>query len=326
MKNERQIVSRLKKILGSQKHGVKVGIGDDAAVLLPDARRLVVTVDCVVENTHFDLSYMTPEEVGWKALAVNLSDIAAMGALPESVVVSVGLPGERADELLPGLYKGIRKIANRYGVDVVGGNLSRSATFFVDVTALGRGTAPLLRSGAKAGDWVGYFGKLGEAAAGYEVLKRLGRKRAFKKWPTLCRAQMVPTPQTERGISLGKIPGVNALIDVSDGLVSELGHLSHASKVEMEIETARISLSKPLQEAAMFLKRDPLELALYGGEDYALLFTASPKAWPTLQKQGAQWLGKVKKGKGIWAVAPGARWPLKAKGFDHFQRQGERFS
>ncbi len=321
MKNERQIISRLKKILGSQKSGVKVGIGDDAAVFRSLSPNTVVTVDALVEGVHFDLSYATPAEVGVKAMAVNLSDIAAMGAKPAFAVVSVAVPISKAQSFLPALYRGISKMAKQHGVAVIGGNLSQSpSSIFIDITMFGSAKTPCLRSGARVGDWVGVIGGLGEASLGLEVLKRFGRAEGLRRWPKLCRAQLTPQPQVSAGIEIGKRRLVHALIDVSDGLVSELNHLASESKVAIEVRLEKIPLSRALLNVGRELGRSPLDFALGGGEDYALLFAAPERYSRALERLGACRIGSVVKGKsGVHFIENGKRRPIDGLGFDHFR-------
>ena len=323
MVSEFEQIARIRKKLGAPKSDVIVGIGDDAAVVRVGKQPLVATVDALVESVHFDLAYVLPEEVGHRALAVNLSDLAAMGARAKYALVSLSLPPEKSERFVSGFYQGLAALAKKQGVQVIGGNLARSpGPIFVDVTALGEADTPVLRSGAQAGDAIAVVGRLGEAAAGLRLLRSMGRDNALSKWERLCRAQLLPQPLLEEGRFLGK--GVaTSLIDVSDGLASELGHIATASKVRMQIETERLPLSPVLAEAAARLSLRPLDLVLYGGEDYALLFTFRPRDWKKVHARfGDQVtvIGQVRRGPArLSIIKAGKSYRLAAAGFDHFR-------
>lgn len=325
MVNEFEQIARLQKKLGKLSTSVIVGIGDDAAVLRPSRGPVVATVDSLVEGVHFDREYVSAEEVGHRALAVNLSDIAAMGAVPRQALVSIALPPSEAPSFLDGFYKGLSRLAKKAGVDVVGGNLSKSPRgIFVDVTLLGEATAsPILRSGARPGDAVAVVGRLGEAALGLGMLRRLGRARALSQWPRFTRAQLLAQPQLKAGLALSKGKLATSLIDVSDGLSSELMHLAVSSGVQMEIDPSRVPLAPGFAKAARELGGIPWEFQLHGGEDYALLFTFRPAHWARVKaKLGAAVtvIGRVVKGKpAVWLAAGTQRMALRPRGFDHFQ-------
>jgi thiamine-monophosphate kinase len=322
MTGEFEIIKALSRKIPRVKGGVIVGIGDDAAVLRPAAGRQVATVDALVEGVHFDLRYCTPEDVGYRALAVNLSDVAAMGAAPRHVLVSLAVPKKGAEKFIEQFYKGLLPLARRHAVQVVGGNLSRSPSgIFVDVVVLGESKQPVLRSGARVGDWIAVVGSLGEAAAGLQLLRKLGRARALKAWPALCRAQLRPTPLVEVGKKLAGI--ATSLIDISDGLSSELAHLAKASGVSLEIDPSWLKWSAQLDDAAEFLGLSSEELALHGGEDYALLVTGRPADWVKTEKAlrgQVTMIGRVVAGRGkVWRIDGPRRRALESHAFDHFR-------
>ena len=229
------------------------GPGDDAAVL----GRLCVTTDALVEGVHFRRPAFSLEDVGWKALATNLSDLAAMGASPRWWLCALGLPRgfSRGDALK--LARGMRPLARRYGLMLAGGNVTRSPVLSVTLTVVGETARPLLRSGAKAGDFVYVAGVLGEAA------------------DLRSRAQRRPVPLVEEGLLAARF--ASAGIDVSDGLLQDLGHLLAASGVGAELDSAALP--------ARNLKR-----ALYGGEDYALLLAVPARKAAALERA---WKGRV---------------------------------
>ncbi len=316
--NEFEWIAKVEKQLRRRDPRVRVGIGDDAAVLRRSPSDLAVTTDALVEGVHFDLRYCSAEDVGHKALAVNLSDLAAMGAVPRFVQVSLALPPRAVASFLPGFYRGLGALARRFGVTVTGGNLSRSpGPIFVDVTAIGDVRRPLLRSAARPGESIGLIGALGEAAAGLALLERFG-KAAAKNGGALVCAQRRPRPLVVE--ALRAAPYLSSAIDVSDGLVAELGHLAKASGVRLTIDVEALPQSVELCNAAKRLKRDPLSWILGGGEDYALLVTA-PSRWRTrLAKQGVRWIGQVSKGKAeVRMRFEGQPMQVTPKGFDHFR-------
>lgn len=269
---EFELIGKLKKTLPLPSKKVWVGIGDDTLVAVPPKDRLLWTVDCLVENFHFDFAYMTPEDVGWKSLAVNLSDIAAMGGKPLYALVSLGIPKRISEKKILKIYQGIRECAEWAKVDVVGGNISRtSQDFFIDITVVGETAKPLLRRGAKLGECVAVTGFPGLSATGFQALKKWGRK-AIQKFPVSTRHHTRPVPRIEWAQTLGAL-GVSSLIDVSDGLSSELNHLSESSNVGIEIDEKLLPLHPEVISLANSLKLKTLDLVLNGGEEYELLMT-----------------------------------------------------
>ncbi|MFM8314953.1 MAG: thiamine-phosphate kinase [Deltaproteobacteria bacterium] len=269
---EFELIQKFKRVLGKPSKNILVGIGDDTLVDIPPKNRLLWTVDCVVEKIHFDFKYCTPEEVGWKALAVNLSDIAAMGGKSLYALVSLAIPTRVSEKKLLGVYEGIKKCALWSKVDVVGGNVSKSRDdFVIDITVVGEANKPILRSGAKAGQGVAITGFPGLSAAGFYAFQKWGRA-AYKKFPLSCRRHVLPEPRVEWAKTLAQL-GVSSLIDVSDGLSSELHHLSQESKVGFEIDERLLPLNEEILRLSKTLDKDPLQLMLHGGEQYELLMT-----------------------------------------------------
>ena len=251
-----------------------LGIGDDAAAWYGDTSIQLATVDSLIQDIDFTLGIVSWEELGWRAMAVNLSDIAAMGGLPRYALVSLALPDHTEVKDVTALYQGMIELAQQFEVAIAGGDMSSAPIVVINITVIGstRGRAkPILtRSAAKPGDKVAVTGFLGASAAGLEVLnKRLsleaetaaGLKKAFLK----------PYPRIAEGQILVE-HGVRTAIDISDGLISDLRHICQASKVGARIEIERVPV--PPAVKASFGDR-ALELALSGGDDYELLFTAS---------------------------------------------------
>jgi thiamine-monophosphate kinase len=248
-----------------------IGIGDDAAAWHSDASIQLATVDTMVQNVHFSLDMMTWKELGWKSLAINLSDIAAMGGEPRYALVALALPEDTEVEDVVGLYEGMIELAGQYGTAIVGGNVSRSPVVSVTVTVLGDSLNDeiLKRSTAAPGDIIAITGYPGSAAAGLEMLTKnlqFGAETAAY----LRGAFVRPRPRVKEGQLLLK-QGVTTAIDTSDGLVADLRHICEASKVGAEVNTGLLPIHPAI--GRHFGERT-LELALSGGEDYELLFTA----------------------------------------------------
>ncbi len=251
-----------------------LGIGDDAAAWYGDASIQLATTDSLIQDVHFHLGIASWEKLGWRAMAANLSDIAAMGGLPQYALVSLALPDHTEVEDVTALYKGMIELAQRFEVAIVGGDTSNAPLLVINITILGgiksQDKDILIRSAAKPGEKVAVTGYLGAAAAGLEVLTK---HLQFDSEATsaLKRAFLQPYPRVAEGQILVE-QGVRAAIDISDGLISDLSHICKASQVSARIEIDRV----PIQPAvrANFSDR-ALELALSGGEDYELLFTAS---------------------------------------------------
>jgi thiamine-monophosphate kinase len=248
---------------------LKVGIGDDAAAWNNADIMTLLSTDCLVQDVHFKPGQTGWKDLGWKALAVNLSDIAAMGGTAEYAVVTLGLPAETIVENITEIYKGMLDAANEFGTVIAGGDVTSSKTFFISVTVTGSaGEHILRRSAARPGDLVAVTGYPGSAAAG---MKLIGSGTAATGDSPLKQAFLRPVPRLAEGRSILDEDGICA-IDISDGLMADLGHICQASRVEARINTD----SLPLHPAARrIFPAEALDMALGGGEDYELLFTAS---------------------------------------------------
>lgn len=262
---------------------VVLAAGDDAAVLdFGGDTLLVATVDAQVEGRHFLPGVASPEDIGHKALAVNLSDVAAMGAEPLWALVSLVLRPSLDVAFLDGIYSGLRSLATRHGVAIVGGNVAASdGPLVVDITVLGRAQrgAVLTRSGGRPGDILLITGTLGLAAAGLVLATRDANIDVSNAVRIAARQALVtPSPRLAEGTALAKAGMVTAMLDVSDGLAADVGHLCDASGVDVLIEAARIPIDPTVVAVAGATGRDPLTLALTGGEDYQLAFSVRPDA------------------------------------------------
>lgn len=262
--------------------GVVLGIGDDAAAYAPSRGKLqLVATDMLVEGVHFDLRFTPPFELGYKALAVNLSDIAAMGGAPRQAVVAIAIPGRLDARFIAEFYRGMKALGRAHGVNIVGGDTAASPNgFVVNVTALGE-VAPkhmLRRGGAKAGELVAVTGDLGDSSAGLLCLQRGETEAAFAK--KLIQAHIMPRPRVEAGLALA--PFAASADDISDGLSSEAMEIASASRVGLRLWAEKIPLSAELLAAARHFGKPALDFALYGGEDYQLLFTIAEDRYEAL--------------------------------------------
>ena len=254
---------------------VIVGAGDDAGVIkLSEDQYLLATTDALVEGVHFKSTLFRPEEVGRKAVAVNVSDIAAMGGKPTYCMVSLVLPKILDEAYGIKLYDGIIEECKRYNIQIIGGNISSGQELVVDIFMLGKTTQDqmILRSGAKAGNKVLVTGFLGEAAAGLQLL--LNPKFNIDN---LISKQLTPTPRLKEALVIAKSRLATSMIDISDGLGQDIGHICDSSGVGVKIYEERLPIGSGVEEVAGMMDKDPWELALSGGEDYELCFTVPEK-------------------------------------------------
>jgi thiamine-monophosphate kinase len=290
---------------------VLLGPGDDAAVVAAPDGRVVATTDLLVEGRHFRRDWSSAFEVGRKAAAQNLADVVAMGARPTALLVGLGAPADLPTAWATGLADGLAHECALVGATVVGGDVVRSDTVVIAVTALGdlEGRAPLTRSGARVGDVVALAGRLGWAAAGLAVLGR-----GFRSPRVLADAHRVPDPPYSAGRAAA-LGGATAMLDVSDGLVQDAGHLAAASGAVVSLDTALIVVDQPIVDAAAAFNADPLVWVLGGGDDHALLATF-PSGTPL--PDGFVAIGGVTAGEPA-VLVDGAPWAGPA-GHDHFSR------
>jgi thiamine-monophosphate kinase len=324
------LISRLTDALETRPD-VALGVGDDAALLDPGPDMLVAaTVDALVAERHFLMAVATPEEIGRKALAVNLSDLAATGAEPCWALVSLLLPASLDVGVLDGVYAGLRGEAQRYGVAVVGGNVAATdGPFTLDVVALGRCPrgAQVTRAGGQPGDLLLVTGSLGAAVAGLLVAREPQRAEGVaRNMLERARGAMVtPTPRVAAGRALASGRLARAMLDISDGLVGDLNHLCERSGVGAELDASLIPVDPAVAAIAPHYGRDPLTLALYGGDDYELVCALAPEhrddALAALRAVGCApaIIGRLTApGAGITLRrADGSTEPLAIQGWDH---------
>lgn len=310
---------------GSSRARVLLGPGDDAAVIAAGrGRALAITTDTLVEGVDFLRHRCRPDWLGEKALAVNLSDLAAMGATPRYYLVTLALPARTPVAFVDHLYTGMNALARRHGLALLGGDLSASPdSIQITITAIGEAPANRVvrRAGARPGDVICVTGTLGDARAGLELLLE------SKTVPSseLVLRQLRPTARIEAGPALAARRLATAMIDLSDGLGADLGHLCAASRVGALIDPARLPLSRALLAFARTRGRDPVTYAVAGGEDFELLFTTPPERARAVQQlaRGLRlaispigWI--TPKRDGLRLAAPSGAVPLDARGYEHF--------
>lgn len=317
------LIDRIKEGAIVDQADVVVGIGDDAAAYRPGAGLLqLITTDMLVENVHFLLDKTTPWQLGYKAIAVNLSDIGAMGGRPRQAVVSVGLPAHLPVEFVVDLYRGMKEICREFAVNIIGGDTVASPHGLVVNAAVTGEVAPaglLRRSGSRPGDLVVVTGTLGDSACGLDLLRTPGWEEHEFAWP-LVTAHLTPRPQIATGLRLAAW-GATSADDISDGLASEANELAKAGGVGIKIHADLIPLSPQLVEAAAIFGRRPLDYALFGGEDFELVFTISPEKFEQITYRGGLTVVGEVTGQehGVALIAGGAARPLEPRGYNHFR-------
>jgi thiamine-monophosphate kinase len=327
------IHSWTKKAINQQGDGLSVGIGDDAAVFsISSGMELVACTDAMIETVHFLRETMAPEDVGYKSLISNFSDIAAMGGVPRFVLVTIGVPPTWSAEECQQIYEGMYEACALYGVRIIGGDtVATPDALHLSVTALGeveRGQA-LLRSSAKPGHLVFVTGRLGGSAAGLHALLEARDQGGSvqQRWHELLTRHRRPLAQVAAARLLIKYGQGGALNDVSDGLASELWEIAEASNVRVVVDQSLLPVEPDAVAYAESVAKDPLEWVLFGGEEYQLVGTVAPTVAPTLaqafQQQGlaATFIGEVEQGEpGVYLKErQGLQKALAKAGYNHFR-------
>jgi thiamine-monophosphate kinase len=327
------LIRKIQQTIQLENASTLVGIGDDAAVLEPGRPNLVVSTDMLVEGVHFDLTFCPLRHLGYKAVAVNVSDIAAMNAIPTQITVSLAIGSRYTVEAIEELYDGIRVACENYKVDLVGGDTTSSnAGLVISITAIGeveKGEA-VLRSTARPNDLICVTGDLGAAYLGLQVLER--EKQVFLDNPEmqpdlqqkeyLVQRQLKPEARMDVIHELKEL-GVKptAMIDISDGLASELMHICSQSKVGAAIYQDKLPVDQQVLDTAEEFRLDPVMCALNGGEDYELLFTVALADLDKIRNHpDITIVGKITEAaEGVRLVTPsGNTFPVKAQGWTHF--------
>jgi len=330
--SEKAIIERIRSSSGSAGGELLVAIGDDCAVLKRTGNMLeLLTIDTLVEEIHFNSVWHAPLLLGRKAAAVNISDIAAMGGMPRYALLSLALPGDFKKEWLDDFMKGFLACLADYDTELIGGDtVGSSGGITISVTLLGEvsETELLRRSTARAGDLVVVSDFLGEAAAGLELCRNGYHDKGDGGggWQRLLAAHLDPEPEVALGRLLAASGRVTAMMDLSDGLATDLAHLCMESGVGAEVEASSLPITDKLQIAAELLDGDPFEWALRGGEDYRLLFTVAEGHFEELNDQVRSEIGrtlhvvgKVVDGSGVTLLEGAKRRDISYTGYDHFK-------
>ncbi len=327
------LIDRIQKQFSLKNSTSVRGIGDDAALISIGDEYLLVTTDMLLEGVHFDLSYMPLQHLGYKAVAVNVSDIAAMNGTPEQITIGLGLSNRFSLEAIDSLYDGIRAACESYKVDLVGGDTTSSASgLVISITAIGRVAKEkvVLRSTAKNNDIICVTGDLGAAYLGLQVLER--EKQVFltnpemqpdiEKYEYMVGRQLKPEARMDIICELADKKVVpTSMIDISDGLASELLHLSKSSGVGIKIFEDKVPIDSFAYETAIEFMIDPITCALNGGEDYELLFTINPADYEKLKNHpDIHFIGHVHSNpeQNVMVTKQETIVPLKAQGWNHF--------
>lgn len=326
MARENDLIERVQRKFTSAGRSLRVGIGDDAAVLRPDAdKEWVITTDAFLENVHFLRKIHPPKAVGHKALARATSDIAAMGARARYFFLTMGLPDACTGSWLNDFLDGMARAARRFGLILAGGDTTKYPSVVASLTVMGevdRGMA-ILRAGASPGDLLCVSGRLGEAELGLRLIQR--KSHLQKRWTHLAKKHFHPEPRLAFGEWLAAHRCATSMIDTSDGLSTDLGHICKASGVGAVVWAPKVPMVRIPPELQR-LGLDPLDLALHGGEDYELLFTMPKKFSDRLPRKvkgvPVTVIGEVTSVKKIVLLSPNGKiTPLQPQGWDPFRKK-----
>jgi thiamine-monophosphate kinase len=310
-------IELLRSIFAAASDKLVLGIGDDAAVLAPVADPLVWTVDAAVEGSHFRRDLLPLEDIGYRSTMAAASDLAAMGAEPIAILAALVLPADLSDADLQRLAEGQRAAAAAIGAPIAGGNLARGSELSITTTVLGSAPRPLRRSGARPGDALWLAGPVGLAAAGLRLLDRRTPAES-KSAEAAVTSWRQPTARIAAGRDARAV--ATAAIDISDGLSRDAGHVARASGVRVVLDPAAF-MSPALLEVAKELEIDPLDLALSGGEDYAILAAAPPgEDLPGFIRIGRCEAEEPGGAPVVLLAEDGSLRSIEERGFDHFAR------
>jgi len=336
MTSERECINLIRQYAGNRENDFLVkGIGDDCAVLQKDeAAYLLLTTDTLVEGIHFDLAWHPPYLLGRKSASVNLSDIAAMGGLPRACLLSIAFPGVVPawfEEFIAGFTEALKEADTQ----LVGGDTVKGHNdIVITVTLIGEADKKnvCFRSTSQPGDLVWVTGFLGNGAAGLELCRNglHAAGASAEKWQPLIKAHLDPEPLIGLGAVLAASGFVRAMMDISDGLATDLAHLCKESGVGAEVQQDKLPVLPLLEQAAAELDADPLDWLLKGGEDYQLLFTTRPSDEQQLrnlvaEQSGAKItvIGHITDGSGVYLSSGGTRREISYQGYDHFQKTNQ---
>jgi thiamine-monophosphate kinase len=338
---ELTLLDEIRKSFKKKSKHVVVGIGDDAAVVRPQDKYLLITTDMIIEGVHFDPSFITPYQLGVKIVSVNISDIYAMGGKPFYLLLSIAMNKNTAKKFIDGLFDGVKDAICFYDISLIGGDLSACNTgMSLSATVIGYGGKYIKRSGANIGDRIYVTGNLGDSACGLELLKKIKRPISLQRklsafssqrsakskiqnpkfkfsalglpWKTvepLLRRHLMPEARSPKKF----IKNATSMIDISDGLLIDLSRICNESKVGARVYINNIPQSPELKKAASSIGISPIKLALSGGEDYELLFTA-----PSEKKVKAIYIGEITESARVIVDSSGKEKSFSADGYQHF--------
>lgn len=294
----------------SRDKSVLVGIGDDAAVVEIKKGLQVLTTDCLVEGDHFRKDWFSAKQIGMKAIEINISDIAAMGAIPKYVLVSLALPKDLDVKFVEEMYQGMWDSCDKYKIDIIGGNMTRSNQIVISITMIGEADKKnlSLRSGANPGDLIFVSGHLGNGKAGLRLFQE--NLKGFEK---VKKSYLEPKAQLETSSKIA--PFINSMIDVSDGLAPEIRHICDESKCGAIIYKDKIPIDDEVRDVAKALDEDEYDYALFGGEDFELVYTVSKD---NLDKVNGFLVGEITENKEALLSFKGKEKKLSESGYDHF--------
>ncbi len=322
-RGELSIVEEIRRRFAAQGNQTVIGIGDDAAAISCDSETLLLSTDTMVEGVHFDTRLFTPYQIGYKLIAVNVSDIFAMAGLPRWALLNLTLPSELREEFLQEFLQGLSKALSEYGLSLIGGDITSSQkdlTFTLTIIGSAEGRV-IKRDGARPGERLYVSGPLGEAACGLRLLKSLGHPVALERGETL--PLLLPWQYAREVLERFLLPAVRplpnnnreyvtAMLDISDGLWLDLYRLCQESGVGVRVYEERLPVSEALREVSAFLKLEPIEMVVSGGEDYHLLFTAKQPI------PGMYEIGEITE-RGLYFVRKdGTEEEIKPAGYQHF--------
>jgi len=295
---------------------VLVGIGDDAAVIKTKKGLQVLTTDSLVEGDHFRREWFHPVQIGMKAIEINVSDIASMGAIPRYVLVSIALPNDLDVDFFEKIYKGMWKSCDKYQIEIIGGNMTHSEKIVISITLIGEVDIKnlCLRSSAKPGDLIFVSGYLGNGRAGLRLLQE-----EIEGFENIKKNYLEPKAQLKTALKIS--PYVNSMIDISDGLAPEIKHICNQSKCGAIIYKDKIPIKVDVRSLAKTLDEDEFDYALFGGEDFKLVYSVSKE---NLDEVNGFLVGEITEKQDILLSFNGKEKKLTQNGYDHFKEINQK--
>lgn len=303
------LIDRISRIVLSTDPDILVSIGDDTACVKVGDRNWLLTVDTQVEDVHFIKSKIDPVDLGWKLSTSNVSDVVSCGGKPRFALVSASLPKDLEVEFVEGVYQGIKEAQDYYGFKTIGGNITSSSHIMVDMTMIGESETFISRSSAKEGHYLYLTGSTGLSRLGLEII--FSGREIDPQEEYFVRNHYRPLARLDKLNTLLKY--AESSIDISDGLVADLYHISKQSGVRIVIEKDKLPLDERLKSYCLANQKDPYDYVLYGGEDYQIAFTSRD----LIEEEGTYLIGYIEKGDGVYLRDEREFRRLFEKGFNH---------